>query len=210
MCTFFVRSAAFAVLLAGCSGHAQTSGSRGHTAPRADTIRVSVPVIRLTTTDSANGSAPLDSATLQLLERRVMSRVASLLRAETRVASQPESDGVLPVKNAAPQIRHGLLGTITFNEDGSIEPASRERIAAIAQMLKQIDAPLEIRSTSELGMRNVDVAIARARRVYIELTGLDKALADRDVSITIASIDTLHPINPAVEIFWRGSGNTAY
>ena len=79
MCTFFLRSAALAVLLAGCSRH---PGTNGQPAPRADTVHISVPVIRLTTADSANGSAALDSATLQLLERRIMSRVASLLRNE--------------------------------------------------------------------------------------------------------------------------------
>ena len=139
-----------------------------------------------------------------------MSRVASLLRAETRIAAGSETAGITPVRTSAPDIRHGLLGTITFGEDGSLEPSSRERIAAIAAMLKQIEAPLEIRSTSELGARHVDVAIARARRVYVELTSIDGSLADRDISITISSVNTLHPINPVVEIFWREAPGATY
>jgi hypothetical protein len=30
-------------------------------------------------------------------------------------------------------------------------------------------------------------------------------LADRDVAITITSVNSLHPINPTVEIRWRQS-----
>ncbi|HEY0306164.1 MAG TPA: hypothetical protein VGC44_14420 [Longimicrobiales bacterium] len=145
----------------------------------------------------------MDSASLALLERRVMSRVASMLRAGTRHAAGTESAGLTPAKNAAPEIRHGLLGTITFSEDGALDQSSRERIAAIAEMLEQISAPIEIRSTAGLGAKAMDIAIARTRRVYVELTSANKALAERDVVITITSVTSLHPINPAVEVFWR-------
>ena len=202
MCTFFVRSAALAVLIAGCGGRAPTPP--GQPAPRADTLRISVPVIRLTTTtDSVNGSAPLDSATLALLERRIMSRVASLLRAESHIAAGNGTAGITPVKNSAPEIRHGLLGTIVFDEDGSIDGSSRARIAAIAEMLDRIDAPLEIRSQSQIGIRNMDVAIARARRVYVDLVTANRSLAERDVSISITGVNSLFPINPTVEVFWK-------
>jgi hypothetical protein len=210
MCTFFLRSAAFVVLLAGCRGHSGGSGTSAQPAPRTDTLRVNVPVIRLTTTDSVNGSAVLDSATLALLERRIMSRVASLLRAETQRATGSESAGIPPVKNSAPEIRHGLLGTITFNEDGSVDQPSRDRISAIAEMLNEIDAPLEIRAKSELGTRNIDIALARARRVYVDLIATNKILAERDVAISITSVNSLHPIDPTVEIFWRETGRAAY
>ena len=203
MCTFFVRNAALAVLLAGCGSRAETANTPGQPAPRTDTLRISVPVIRLTTTDSANGSAQLDSATLALLERRIMSRVASLLRAESHIATGNGSAGITPVKNSAPEIRHGLLGTITFDEDGAIDQSSRARISAIAEMLDRIDAPLEIRSQSQLGTRNMDVAIARARRVYVDLITANKSLSERDVAISISGVNSLFPINPTVEIFWR-------
>lgn len=152
----------------------------------------------------------LDSATLALLERRVMSRVASMLRAGATHASGSESAGIAPVKNTAPEIRHGLLGTITFSEDGSMDASSRDRIAAIAKMLEQIEAPLEIRARSELGPHHIDIAIARARRVYVELITLDKSLAERDVMLTVRGVNSLHPINPVVEIFWRESAAVAY
>jgi hypothetical protein len=202
MCTFFLRSAALVVLLAGC-GRSVSSGTNGQPAPRTDTVRITVPVIRLSTTDSANGSAALDSASLELIERRVMSRVASMLRADSQHSAGRESAGITPVKNVAPEIRHGLLGTITFSEDGSLDQSSRDRIAAIAAMLNEIDGSLEIRARSELGTKNMDIAIARARRVYVELATANRKLADRDVVIAITSVSSLHPINPSVEILWK-------
>jgi hypothetical protein len=210
MCTFFTRTAVIAVLVVGCSRHSAPAGPTRQPAPRADTLRIALPVIRLSTSDSANGSTQLDSATLALLERRVMSRVASMLRAGATHASGSESAGIVPVKNSAPEIRHGLLGTISFSEDGSMDASSRDRIAAITKMLKEIEAPLEIRATSQLGAHNIDVAIARARRVYVELVTLDQTLADRDVAFTIRGVNSLHPINPSVEIFWRESAAAAY
>jgi hypothetical protein len=202
MCTFFLRSAAFAVLLAGCGSRA-AAPSAGTPAPSTDTLRISIPVIRLTTTDSAYGSVPLDSAELAVLERRIMSRVASMLRSEAEFASGTKTAGIPPVKNVAPEIRHGLLGTITFNQDGAIAQSSRDRIAAIAELLDEIDAPLEIRSTSTLGTPQIDIAMARARRVYIELVKHNKSLGEREVAITVIGSTSLHPINPQVEIFWK-------
>src|SRR5687768_16299598 len=164
MCTFFARCAVFAVLVAGCSRNPASHPVDTRAAARVDTLVVNVPVIRVTT-DSVDGSAPLDSASLALLERRVMSRVASLLRAEATKAAGRPTAGIPPVKNAAPEIRHGLIGTINFAEDGSIAETSRERIGAIAQLLDEIAAPIELRATAALGVANIDVAIARARRV---------------------------------------------
>lgn len=203
MCTFFVRCAASALLLAGCSRQPATTGTGAVPAPRQDTIVVAMPVIRLTTTDSAIGSVPLDSASLELIERRVMGRLASVLRAEVRLAAGQQSDGIAPLKNGAPSIRHGLLGTIVFNQDGSLGQSSRDRIAAIADMLNAIDGPLEIRASADLGAQRLDVAIARARRVYAELIGINKALAERAISITVSAAPTLQPVEPHVEVFYQ-------
>lgn len=203
MCTFFVRCAASALLLAGCSRQPATTGIGAVPAPRQDTIVVAMPVIRLTTADSAIGSVPLDSASLELIERRVMGRLASVLRAEVRLAAGQQSDGIVPMKNGVPAIRHGLLGTIIFNQDGSLGQSSRDRIAAIADMLNAIDGPLEIRASAELGAQRLDVAIARARRVYAELIGTNKALAERAISITVSATPTLQPVEPHVEVFYQ-------
>lgn len=200
MGTFFVRCAIVAVALAGCSGRSATPGPRP--AAHVDTIDIPIPVFRVTPNDSA-GAAQLDSATLALIERRVLSRVSSILRAHTEMVAGKQTAGIPPVKGAAPLIRHGLLGTITFNEDGTIAEASRDRIAAIASMLDQIEGPLELRSRAELGSANIDVAIARTRRVYVELIAHNESLAERDVALTITGVHTLHPINPEVEIFYR-------
>jgi hypothetical protein len=202
MCTFFARCAVFAVILAGCSRNPEPRPVQVSSAASADTVHIKLPVIRVTV-DSASGSAPLDSASLALLERRVMSRVASLLRAEASKAAGGSTAGIPPVKNAAPEIRHGLLGTIEFSEDGSIAETSRERIAAIAKLLEEIEAPIELRASAELGVTNIDVAIARARRVYLELIARNRALANRAVVIGIQGINTLTPIHPRVEIFWQ-------
>ncbi len=202
MCTFFARCAVIALLLAGCSRNSVTRSNDTRPAVPADTIVINVPAIRLTV-DSASGSAPLDSASLALLERRVMSRLSSLLRAEARMAAGATTAGIPPVKNAAPEIRHGLLGTISFGDDGSLDETSRERIAAIAKMLDEIDAPLELRSTSEPGTSNIDVAIARARRVFIELIEQNRSLGDRDVVFSIRGQTSLRPINPQVEILYQ-------
>ena len=203
MCTFFVRCAASALPLAGSSWQPATTGIGAVPAPRHDTIVVAMPVIRLTTADSAIGSVPLDSASLELIERRVMGRLASVLRAEVRLAAGQQSDGIVPMKNGVPAIRHGLLGTIIFNQDGSLGQSSRDRIAAIADMLNAIDRPLEIRASAELGAQRLDVAIARARRVYAELIGTNKALAERAISITVSATPTLQPVEPHVEVFYQ-------
>ncbi len=134
-----------------------------------------------------------------------MSRVASVLRAEARAANGTRSAGIPPVKNIAPEIRHGLLGTITFMEDGSIDQSSRARVAAVAKLLDEIEAPIEIRASSNAGSRNIDIAIARSRRVYLDLVALNNSLADRDVRFSITSINSSQPINPQVEIFWTDS-----
>ena len=190
------------VVITGCSRQPASTGVAALPAPRADTIVVSVPVIRLTTTDSANGSLALDSAALQLIERRVMSRLASVLRAEVRIAAGRPTDGIAPSSNRAPDIRHGLLGAITFNDDGSLSQASRDRIAAIAGLLDDIDAPLEIRAHAQLGTNQLDVAIARARRVYAELIATNRALADRAINITVSGA-ALQPAEARVEVFYQ-------
>jgi hypothetical protein len=204
MCTFFARYVALAVLLTGCSRHPARTTPSGAPAPRADTLFISVPVVRLTPGDSAEGSAALDSATLALLERRVMSRIVSVLRAETHIAAGNRSAGIPPVKDAAPTIRHGLLGTITFTDDGSVDETSRDRITAVARMLREIESPVELRASADLSSTsNLDVAMARARRVYLDLIAENRELAERDVAITITGIASATPIKPAVEIYWK-------
>jgi hypothetical protein len=179
--------------------------SRGQPAPRPDTVVVTVPVIRFTTADTTDSSAPLDSASLELIERRVMSRLASLMRAEKEFAAGTKSVGITPVKNAAPEIEHGLVGTVSFGEDGDLAAASRERIVAIAELLRGLDGSLEIRSVTMTEMPNIDVAIARARRVYMELISRNSTLAARDVAITVtANSAATAGSNQVVQVFWRG------
>jgi hypothetical protein len=203
MCTFFARSAALAVLLAGC-GNAASRSESGTPAPRADTLHVTIPVVRLTPAASEPGSAQLDSATIELLERRIMGRISSMLRAEAQITAGRTSAGIPPVKDAAPDIRHGLLGTISFNEDGGIDDTSRLRVAAVASMLNDIEEPIELRVRADLNnTRNIDVAMARARRVYVDLLSHKNGLAERDVVITVTGVATLQPITPVVEIYWR-------
>jgi hypothetical protein len=139
-----------------------------------------------------------------LLERRIMSRVASILRAQTQIAIGRKSDGIAPVTYAAPNIRPGLLGTISFNEDGAIDETSRSRLEAIAKMLDEIDAPIELRASTDLGNANtIDIALGRARRVYLDLIGHNRRLAERDVAITVTGIHSPLPVNPKVEVYWR-------
>jgi hypothetical protein len=70
-------------------------------------------------------------------------------------------------------------------------------------MLEEIAAPIEVRASANLGVNNIDVALARTRRVYMELIAQNRGLADRDVVLSINGISTLHPIDPHVEIFWK-------
>jgi hypothetical protein len=146
----------------------------------------------------------MDSAQLAQMERTIMSRIVSMLRAETEFSTGRKSAGIPPVKDAAPGIRHGLLGTITFADDGAMDPTSRDRIQAVATLLKEIDAPIELRTAADLNNRgNMDVAMARVRRVYMDLIAEFRPLAERDVVITVTGVATPSPINPSVEILWR-------
>jgi hypothetical protein len=204
MCTFFARSVALAVLLVGCGRSAGPRPDSAAPVPRADTLRIAIPVVRLTPADSAPGSARLDSATIELLERRIMSRVASMLRVDAQIAAGNKSAGIPPVKGAAPDIRHGLLGTINFTEDGGIAETSRQRLQAVANMLDEIAEPVELRVRVDLNnTRNVDVGMARARRVYVDLLSYNRGLAERDVVISVIGEASLQPIVPVVEIYWR-------
>jgi hypothetical protein len=205
MCTFFARCAALAVLLAGCSRHGGAPApSVSAPAPRVDTLRLTLPVIRLTPADSASGSATIDSATIHLLERRIMSRLSSMLRAEAQIAAGERSAGIPPVKYAAPDIRHGLLGTIYFSQDGAVAETSRERIQAVAKLLDEVDGPFEVRGAADLATPgNIDIALARARRVYLDLIAFNRSLAERDVAIVVTGVATLQPFSPVVEIYWR-------
>jgi hypothetical protein len=203
MCTFFLRAGLIAVLVSGC--HRGSDVSRGQAAPRPDTVVITVPVIRFTPADTTDSSAQLDSASLELIERRVMSRLASLMRAGRDFTAGSKSVGITPVKNAAPEIEHGLLGAITFGEEGDLAAASRERIGAIAELLRGLDGSLEIRAVTMTDMSNIDVAIARARRVYMELISRNSTLATRDVAITVtARSGALPGSNQLVQVFWRG------
>lgn len=203
MCTFFARCAVLAVLLAGCSKGAGPRPGRASGPTTRDTLVVRVPFIRLTPEDSVPGSASVDSATLVLLERRIMSRVSSMLRAQAEIAAGRKTDGITPAKNSAPDIRHGLLGTISFNEDGTIDQTSRERLEAVARLLDEFDGPIELRASTDLGNTNtIDIGIARARRVYLDLIALNRNLGRRDVTITITGTHTV-PMRPQVEIFWQ-------
>ena len=203
MCTFFLRIGVIAVLIAGC--HRNRIESSAQPAPRTDTVVVTVPVVRFTPSDSANRSSSLDSLSLKLIERRVMSRLTSAMRAQSEYNSGKISagTGLTPAKNAAPKIRQGLLGVISFTDDGAIDVTSRERITAVNELLKELDGPLEIQALSNGGMANVDVAIARARLVYFELLALNDRLAERDVAITVSARNTTVPVKTTVEIFWR-------
>lgn len=201
MGTFFVRAALAAVLLTGCS-RGKATPTDGLPAPRVDTVQIAVPVFRVTPIDSS-GAAPIDSATLTLLERRVMGRVSSILRVYAERNAGRRSDGIPPVKDAAPTIRNGLLATITFNDDGSMSDSGQERIRAVAELLKEIEQPLEIRARAVTGPNHLDIAMARARRVYLDLIATNRALEQRDVAFTITGVNSLYPINPSVEIFWR-------
>ena len=204
MCTFFLRIGVITVLLAGCHRTRPETPIK-QAAPRADTLVVTVPVIRFVPSDEASGAGTLDSVSLRLLERRVMSRLVSMVRAQSEFNSGERSagNGLTPTKNAAPAIRHGLLGVITFNEDGSIDATSRERMIAVQELLQELEGALEIRAVSNAGIANIDVAIARARRVYLELVAMDEQLADRDVVITASARNAATPVKTAVEIFWR-------
>jgi hypothetical protein len=203
--TFFLRAGLLAVLFSACHRHAEIP-ARTQPASRADTVIVTVPVLRFTPADPANSSAQLDSAVLELIERRVMSRLASLQRAEAQHAAGVKTAGVTPVKNAAAEIRQGLLGRISFSNDGNLDRTSQERIAAIAELLNELQGALEIRAVASANMSSIDVAIARARRVYLELIGRNESLAERDVAITVSAhaAATLGS-NLHVEIFWRGT-----
>ena len=205
MCTFFLRIGLVAVLIAGCHRRpAETMVAQP--TPRTDTVVVTVPVLRFTPADSAHGSIALDSVSLALLERRVMSRLVSVMRAQADYNHGEKSagSGLTPAKYNAPKIRHGLLGVITFSEDGAIDVSSRERITAVHGMLRELHGPVEIRALSGEGIANVDVAMARARRVYLELIALDARFAERDVVITINTTNAWPPPPTTVEIFWRG------
>ena len=205
MCTFFARCVALAVILTGCSRHsAAVGGANGAPPARADTLHIQVPVVRLTPADSALGSAQLDSAQLAQLERSIMNRIVSVIRSENEFAAGRKSAGIPPVRDAAPGIRHGLLATITFADDGAMDQTSRERIHAVAEMLKEISAPIALRTSADLNNPGkMDVAMARVRRVYMDLIAEYGALAERDVAITVTGIATPTPINPVVEILWR-------
>ena len=204
MCTFFLRIGVITVLLAGCH-RARPQTPPAQAAPRADTLVITVPVIRFVPSDNASGAEALDSVSLRLLERRVMSRLVSMMRAQTEFVSGEKSagNGLTPTKNAAPAIRHGLLGVITFNDDGSIDVTSRERMIAVHELLQELEGALEIRAVSNAGIANIDVAIARARRVYLELVAMDEDIAQRDVVITASARNSATPVKTAVEIFWR-------
>jgi hypothetical protein len=201
MGTFFVRAVLATLLLAGCS-RGKTTPTSGLPAPRADTVQIALPVFRVTPSDSA-GAVAVDSATWALIERRVMSRVSSIVRAYAERAAGRPTDGIPPVKDAAPKIRHGLLATITFNDDGSMSDSGQQRIRAVAKLLEEIEQPLEIRAHALSGTTNLDIAIARARRVYLDLIATNRQLEQRDVAFTITGVNSLHPIEPSVEILWR-------
>ena len=205
MCTFFLRTGVIAVLLSGCARSTLRDESTPQPVSRADTVVLTVPVLRFTPGHGADVSTPLDSISLELLERRVMARLASLMRAQVQRAAGEQSAGIPPVNGAAPTIQHGLLGTVRFNEDGSIDQASRDRISAIAEMMSRLDGGLDIRTSSAAGIGNIDVAIARARRVYLELLANKPAIAERDVAISVDASDMILPRDVAVEIFWRNT-----
>jgi hypothetical protein len=167
---------------------------------------VTVPVIRFTPADSTADSVTLDSVSLALLERRVMSRVVSAMRAQAQRerGARTAGTGLTPARNAAPTIQPGLLGVITFHEDGAIDDSSRTRVQAVHNLLSELPGPVEIRAYSNTDLANVDVAMARARRVYLELLDLDDRFAERDVAITVSALNAATPPRVSVQIFWRG------
>ncbi len=201
MGTFFLRAAILAVLLTGCSRSRQAS-QNGLPAPHVDTVHIAVPVFRVTPVDTS-GATQIDSASLALLEQRVMNRVASILRAQVAVAEGRNTAGIPPARGGAPEIQPGLLATIAFEADGSLSDSAQMRIAAAAKLLEEMDAPLELRAGSALGTQQIDVAIARARRVYLDLIAINPSLEERDVVFTITGTHSLYPIDPRVQIFWR-------
>lgn len=126
----------------------------------------------------------VDTVALREMEKRLTGRIASIAREQAEALAVERAD----VK-AAESTSHetNLLGTIVFEAD-SISPAAAAiaRIKAIGNLAQQLPGAVELTATADgTGAAVFDVAIARARRVYLALVESNPALAKRPVRLDV-------------------------
>lgn len=132
----------------------------------------------------------VDSVALRQIERQLTARIGSIARAQAASLLET-SQPVVPLKNVAPKIRRGLLGTIEFAEK-SVDPVAADRAPAVARLAAELEGSIEVVAVaSGTGAAVFDLALARARRVYLDLVAAVPGLGQREVVFTIRTIETL-------------------
>ncbi|HUP88432.1 MAG TPA: hypothetical protein VM100_03745 [Longimicrobiales bacterium] len=218
MSTLFTRILIISVILGGCS-RASLRRVTGVPAPAAEadsadsrswkSIRVSgsygsfdmlVPTLTLSSTDAVM----IDSVAMQEVEKRLTARVGRIARseAESLFSSQKSS------RLADADIKTNLLGTIEFDEDSVVlNSVANARVNAVGKIAAQLNGTLEVLTTAQgTGAAQFDVALARARRVYLTLVAGNPALGERPVHLTIKTrtIPLGAPrVTPTVEVYIR-------
>lgn len=218
MSTLFPRLAIVSVLL-GC-GQAVRTPQSAAPAPPDDTrewkqitvsgaygtFDVPVPVLTLSTAEDAEGSIVVDSVALLDLEKRLTARVGRIARAQAAALIDTSASRIIK-RNPAPVIKPGLIATIPFDVR-EVEPTANgaTRIVAASALLYDLPGAIRIIALAH-GTDGVqfDVALTRARRVYMDLLAADPRLANRAAEVMVRAVPTLPgaPVpDPAVEVYY--------
>lgn len=218
MSTVLTRTLIFSAMLGGCS-RASLQRVAGLPAPAAvadsaDTrawksIRVTgsygsfdmpVPTLVL----SSTGAVMIDSVAMQEVEKRLTARVGRIARseAESLFSSQTSS------QFADAHIKANLLGTIEFDEDSVVlNSTANARVNAVGKIAAQLPGAIELSAAAQgTGAAQFDVALARARRVYLTLVNGNPVLGDRPVQLTVKTrpLPLGAPrVTPSVEVYIR-------
>ena len=146
-----------------------------------------VPALTISPVAGSSVSLMLDSVALRQVERRLTTRIARVALDEAAALHNDSIASTSTPHQPAPAIQPGLLGAIAFEADSlTLSPDAATRIAAVAQMAVQLDAPLTLISEIDgTGAAPTDAAMMRARRVYLDLIAAQPALAGREVGIIV-------------------------
>jgi hypothetical protein len=143
---------------------------------------------------------------LREVEKRLTARIANIARSQAAALADTAESRIIR-RNPAPDIKHGLLGAIPFEDDALVPTeAGAARIAAVAHLLHELPGRIDIVVRANgTGGTFFDVASTRARRVYLRLLEAEPRLAERELRLTVRTQHVLPgaPVpDPVVEVYY--------
>ena len=159
-----------------------------------------VPVLQIAT------NFVIDSTALREVQKQLTARISSIAREEAAALVGDSVRGI--VHHPTQTIKPDLLGAVEFDNDSvGLNSSALTRLQGMARIAQGVPGAIELVSTEDgTGPAVFDVAVARARRVYLALTETNSRLLGRAVQMTVRTNPVLPGAPravPTVEVYIR-------